>query len=245
MNVPRAEKIIIPLAKVFLAVVGGFLTAYTWVSTFYDLPPLIQDWRWGLGLGIVLLLGGLGWTLADVYRRYVWWAEPELTLTTNVSDDFADGSLYRNARLSVSNNEETEIAECYATLEYAAAYIEQQDREFQDPRLRKQRLRWSQSGLANDKCEISIPPRDSREVNLAHTKRGLEFLLCGRTVQPNFMLGTRLYLIKIRIDGKLNGKAIKPEFFEGYLFNQNEAMLFHEGDWKKDEHVPIRRPQSG
>jgi len=207
-------------------------------------------------------------SLSKIVRGNKLWTEPNIILETKVSDDYSDGIFYWNARLIVTNNEDVDLTDCYATLIYAADYLEEQQREMQDPKIKKDRIRWSKSGYSNDNCEITIPLTDSREVNLVHTKRNFEYLLCGKTIPANTILGTRLYIVKIRLDGKYNGKAIKPQFFDGYIYydgtrlrhykfddTRNSViiesgegnlldpyMIFKEGDWTQDDRIPIPRP---
>jgi len=196
------------------------------------------------------------------------WTKPEISFETRVSDDFSDNVFYWNVRLVVHNNEDIDLTDCYATLTHAADYLEEQQAAMQDPKIKKDRLRWSKSGYSNDNCEITIPLTDSREVNLVHTKRNFEYLLCGKTVSANIILGTRLYIVKIRIDGKFNGKSIQPQYFDGYIYYDGTRlrnykfedtrngeimgsgegsildpyMLFEKGDWTQDDRIPIPRP---
>jgi hypothetical protein len=54
-------------------------------------------------------------------------------------------------------------------------------------------------------------------------------------------------LIRVRLDGKMNGKNIKPKFFDGYLYIMNSlesngeivyARIFEKGNWMKDKRIP-------
>lgn len=220
----------------------GFLIAgYSWATTVSDIQPIIGDWRIGVGIGILIFFLSALFFILRLFGNFIW-AEPEITLSPKVYDDYSDSSFYQNARLNVYNNEQIEITDCFATLIYATDYIEYNHTALQDRKVSNQRLRWSQSGFSNEKCELAIQPKDSRDINLVHTKRNFEYLLCGKTIPSNFMLGTRLFLVKIRIDGKFNGKAMKPLLFNGYLYNGSE-LYFEEGDWMKDKRIPITRPE--
>jgi hypothetical protein len=159
-----------------------------------------------------------------IVSRY-WWAEPNITLTTQVYDDYSEGRFYKNARLLVHNHEQIELTECFATLIYVADYYENDDREIPDRRVNGNRLKWSHSALSNAECKLSIPPTDKREVNVAHTKRNFEYLLCDRNIGANVFLATNLRLVHIRIDGKLDGKSFKPLQFTGYIFSQSVPYL--------------------
>lgn len=220
---------------------GFIIAGYSWATTISDIKPIINDWRIGIGIGILIFFLSTLFFILRLFGNFTW-SEPEIVLTPKVYDDHSDGSFYQNARLNVYNNEQIEITDCFATLIDASDYIEDDHRTLQDRRASNQRLRWSQSGFSNDKCELAIPPKDSRDINVVHTKRHFEYLACGKPISSNIILGTRLYLVKIRLDGKFNGKTMKPLLFNGYLYYGGE-LYFEEGDWMKDKRLPIPRPE--
>ena len=213
-GMPTIEKNIFLIFKVFLIIGGAILVAYSWVSTLYGLPFLIKDWRWGLGLGLVLFMGGMGWVILDLYRRYVWWAEPVIVLTSNNDDEHIGGRFVNCSNLKVYNDEETEITDCQATLVLATNLYG----GTLDPVniVEKGYLLWKE----NRDCSIVIPPKDERTVKVADNRNGFRFSFCKPSHFGTDLMG--LYSpITIRIDGKLNGRNIKPQFFSGYLYVNN------------------------
>ena len=38
--------------------------------------------------------------------------------------------------------------------------------------------------------------------------------------------GERLFTARVRVDGKFNGKNIRPQYFEGYIFVENKPDIF-------------------
>jgi hypothetical protein len=260
---PTLEKKIFLASKTLLIAAGSLLTAYSWVSTFYQLPSLIEDWRLALILGNLLLVGGLCWTIADLYRRYVWWAEPEIRMSAKRDADAVAGRFADCAYLIIYNNEESEIAECYATLVDATnLYGETLDAV---NIVEKGYLAWKEG----QDCSITIPPKDERTVRVADNLNGFQFCLCKPSRASRDLLG--IYSpITVRIDGKLNGKNIKPQYFHGYLYVSNRmgesgemmttvrdgagkvrrtvipsqpkiftTLIFEAGDWQRDQRIPL------
>jgi len=239
----KFKRILGEVSKAIGMLMGFLIAAYSWATTVSDMKPIFGDWRIGVGFGISIFFISAYLFVYKLFGDYTW-IEPEITLSPKVLPDYSDGSFYQNARLNIYNNEQIEITDCFATLVSVADYIEYNQKALQDHKASNQRLRWSQAGFSNEKCEVTIPPKDSREVNLVHTKRNLEYLLCSKTVSPNFMLGARLFLVKIRVDGKFNGKVMKPLIFDGYLYNGSE-LYFEEGDWKKDKRISMPKSEKG
>ncbi len=265
----KTEKFLYPILQAFSIIGGGILTAYSWVSTFFDLPPIIQDWRWGLGLGIILLVGGMGWKNIDLYRRYVWWSEPEILISPEPIDKYIDGNFYKSAQLKIFNKEELEITKCFATLKFTDDITISQEKVTiipLIPSLTKEadRIKWQEELDMNDNCEITIPPRESRYINLADMLGTLRYHLRKGDIEANWMIGSPLHTVKIRIDGRFNERAMKPSCFEGYIYaanfmkasetyiksgrikKQHEIiadqiselkMIFREGNWRKDREV--------
>lgn len=265
----KIEKFLYPILQ-SVSIVGGFvLTAYSWVSTFFDLPSIIKDWRWGLGLGIILFFGGTVWKVVGLYRRYVWWSEPELLISPEPIDRYIDGNFYKSAQLKIFNKEELEITKCFATIEIIDDIAVSQEKATKIPLVPSltqgaDRIKWSEELDMNENCEISIPPQERRYINLADMLGTLRFHLRKGDVEANWMIGAPLHTVKIRIDGHFNEKAMKPSFFNGYIYAANlikasEAyinkgkvkkqhevvadqirelkMIFREGDWQKDKEV--------
>lgn len=191
------------------------------------------------------------------------WTNPRIRFNAICNLESRSIPPYINARLVVCKDEDVSLTDCFATLVSVSDYVEEEEIEVKDDRIRNNRLRWSKSAYANEKCEVEIPPTDSREINVAHTKRGLDFLLCTRDVTANFADGIHLFLVKVRVDGKYHGRSIKAQDFDGYLYYDFSnvrgssgvikddgtytpekrytmsipALDFREGDWMKDEKI--------
>ncbi len=118
-KMPKLEKRVFLFLQILVIAGGALLTGYSWSTTISDLPPLIQDWRVGIGLGIVIAFVGGGWMIYDLFRNYVWWAEPVINLSTERDSKYMQGRSVEVAYLNVYNSEEKEITDCYATLEVA------------------------------------------------------------------------------------------------------------------------------
>ena len=218
--------------------------AYNWVSTLYELPALIKDWRWGLGLGLFLFIAGTTWVVIDLYRKYVWWAEPTIKLQPVVEDEVISNGSIRNICLRVINDEETEITYCYATVVnvYSLYGAEMLPIEI----LETGRLRWMKDQSVNPNCRSIIPPKSSTsKIHVATYSGNLTLYLCKLTKPSDGLQG--VHIVKIRLDGKFNRRNIKPEYFDGYIYAINlgfttdnvlvSTTIFEEGDWTKDKRI--------
>ena len=259
-----------------VGVVGGaLLIAYGWASTFHPLSGLIKDWRWGIGLGLVLFVFAASWILLDLHSRYVWWPRPYITFypTNEECMGFFDkGEFYKVAQLEVFNHESIEITGCFATL-ISADDISFSPKEgtrklqlipFMDSDYKPDKLNWSETADVNDQHEITIPPQDARHIDVADTLKGFHYNLRKGEVKAGEIIPSRLHAFRIRIDGHVNGRAMKPCYFNGYIFsslmiNPKEAfikngrikrkeeilrdqieetkMIFRSGDWEKDRDI--------
>ena len=236
------EKRIFLWGKMFLLIGGAMLASYSWVTTFADVPPIIKDWRLGVGLGLFLLFIGVGWTILDLYRKYVWWAEPDVTLMPykkDSTDFFGEATAF--ALLRVTNNEEIAITDCYATLEQATNLYG--GHLIHVPIRSRDRLRWAESKYSTEDCKIVIPSKDYKDVHVAN--QSFRFAYCKDSgFHPPELLG--IHLVKIRIDGKLNDKDMKPLFFEGHLLMDRVMSdsgvhirtAFASGDWTQNKDIP-------
>jgi hypothetical protein len=251
-----------------LLVVGGLLIAVLgWVFTFVDVPQSVKNFPWIL-IGNILFFFGTAWVVYDLYRKYVWWAEPVIKLTPKMNVEFQSSTSENLAYLVVQNEEEIELTECHASLQKAINLYG----ENLDPVdiVEKGYLYWKESKT----CSITIPPKDERTVKVASSSGGFRFSFCEPSTYGTDLMGLYSPII-IRIDGKLNGKSIKPQFFNGYLFVNNylgetgelittirdekgvtkrsvttsqseiyTEMVFEEGDWKNNEKLRKRHQHS-
>ena len=159
----------------------------------------------------------------------------------------------QNAVLKVENKGNSPITKCYArVVEVKHLYG---DKMWSDDY--RERLKWIETNESNNICEIDIPQTDFRRIDVGYGDTLFRFSFCQEDRSQN-LLGSRLYTIKIRIDGE----AIDPVFFYGYVFVYQEfsyytktetingketkpesvevyspRMIFKEGDWKQDSEV--------
>jgi hypothetical protein len=194
-------------------------------------------------------------------RKYEW-VEPDVSVYPSNEMGVAkykDGELYNIAQLEVFNNEDIEITNCYATLEYANDIFFNQESNSvlplipsltQDP----DSIRWRE----NKSIEITIPAHKSRHLDVADTLQTFHYNLCNGDLDTKL---APLHTVKIRIDGHFDKKAMKFLEFDGYIYTTNlgkaeEAfvkngriknkdeilldnfrylkMIFRKGGWKKD-----------
>lgn len=214
----------------FFQQVGGAITAflgvalggYSWATTISDLPPLIGSWQWGIGIGFFLVVAGLfvfTWRLIGDYL----WTEPEIKLLPNVEEKQVGDRYLKNAVLVMNNSEELSVTECYATLEYSAILY---GSDMVPVELdKKDRLKWLEQKYASEKCEMEIPPHGERRIDVGDSTNGFNFSYCNK-VGLNYSHGTGVRIIKIRVDGKFNGKSMKPLFWNGYIYTENKIDNF-------------------
>jgi hypothetical protein len=265
----KIKDLISPTIKAGFVVAGAALTAYSWVSTFFNLPPIIKDWRWGLGVGLFLFFAGTLWYITDLIRKYVWWAEPKIVFSPKRDNIHKNQKYADSANLIVRNDEKIAITDCFATLVMATNLYGEDMIPMNI--VENDRLKWKEEKFTSDDCKITIPPKDERTVIVADNLNGFQFSFCRASVLRQHLMG--LYSpIKIRIDGKINDKDIKPQFFVGYLYVNNylgesgevtitntdsdgnvsktivppkpeiyTTMFFEKGDWIKDKRIPRSR----
>lgn len=73
---------------------------------------------------------------------------------------------------------------------------------------------------------------------------GFKFAFCKESYNERTLQG--IYIIRIRIDGKFNGKDMKPKFFDGHLLMDRVStesgivtrMVFNSGDWTQNKDIP-------
>ena len=98
--------------------IGGVLFAsYSWATTISEFPPLIKDWRLGVGVGLFLFFIGCLIIIYELYGNFLWY-ETDITLSSYGKDISTNESFDKLAILEVYNNEELPI-KCFATLEIA------------------------------------------------------------------------------------------------------------------------------
>lgn len=224
-----------PSAREFLA----SLQQNQWVAQLDAV--LSQHWlpNWLAGFLIILSVA----LFDGAYRRLgaYYWPKPTIALSSKVETRRTQDGVVTYASLVARNQEGQEITDCYATLETATYLYGPQMTPVAG--IRNNRLRWKEEQYAGDDCRMTIPPKPgSRTISVADTGNGFQFSSCKPSSSTGGQLGT--YLVKIRVDGKLGGKDIEPQFFAGYLFignmkdNQPLTMVLEKGDWKKDKRLP-------
>lgn len=203
------------LIKALVIIVGWAVTATSIISTFYPLPSIISDWRIAAIVGFLIFSGGVLWTVYDLLRNYVWWSNPRVDLIENTEEEVAHFTITQHAYLYFNNRESRPISNCRATLEIGqyrnAPHFLDQDR-----------FRWI-GEPANKNCEITVPPHRQVKIDVVTDtlERGrLTFMTCDKTTSAPKGLYPRL---RIRVDGDFNGKAMKPQIFDGYLYVEDMA----------------------
>lgn len=255
--------------------IGFLVTGYSWATTVSDIPPIVSDSRLGVGFGLLITFLSM---LVFVYKLYgnFLWSEPEINVipAERGEDEYKDGEFYKIARLEIFNNEEMEITKCYAILECADDIYSSNGKAIKlslIPSLgnthKPDRIVWHEERYMSEECEITIPVKDSRHLDVADMLRTFHYNLCGGSVEANWMIGAPLHTVRLRIDGQFNGRAMKPIFFEGYIYAANHMpadetyvkkfgddkikkawqktadqitylkMIFKKGDWTKDKEI--------
>lgn len=254
----KIEKVLYTTIQTIFVISGPLIAILGWVFTFVDVPRSLKDLPWIL-IGNMLFFIGISWVVYDLYRKYVWWAEPIIKLMPKKDVEFHSTSFEYLAYLVVRNEEEIEITECCASLQKATNLYG----ENLDPVdiVETGYLNWKESRSST----ITIPPKDERTVKIASNSGGFRFSFYEPPNHGTDLMGLYSPVI-VRIDGKLNGKNIKPQFFSGYLFVNNylgetgelvttskdekgvakrsvtpsrpeiyTEMIFEDGDWKNNE----------
>ncbi len=202
---------------------------------------LSQNWlpNWLSGILMVLSIA----LFEGAYKRLsvYYWPKPTIVLSSKVETRSTQDGIVTYASLVARNQEDQEITDCYATLETATYLYGAQMTPVAG--IRNNRLRWKEDQYGNGDCRITIPPKPgSRIISVSDTTNGFRFSACKPSSSGSGQLGT--YLVKIRVDGKLGGKDIEPQFFAGYLYignvrgSQTLTMILEKGDWRKDKRIP-------
>lgn len=170
--------------------------------------------------------------------------EPSITLAPKIETRSTPGGDVAYASLTACNNERQAITECFATLETAAYLGSSQQKAV--TRIRNSRLRWAEDQSSDNDCTLTLPPGSGgRSIAIANTASGFQFSFCRPSSAEGGLLG--LYVVKIRVDGKLKGSPIEPQVFDGYLYvssarkGQAPTIVFERGDWNKDRRLPRPR----
>ena len=223
--------------------IAGF--AMSAILPFVDVPAIV---KWiGIPLGIassfIIVLSYL-----ITSERLWFWSQPDISISTNVMDKNSNGKFYKSIQLQVYNDEEHPISGCYATLEYAASIFLGYDLQNKTTPLRIQelvptqtqkadRIKWEDVLYSNEKCEIEIPSKYPRNLDVADTFDDFHFNLCENNLKANWMIGTRLHILKVRIDGRFAEKSMKPKLFTGYIYSDETGTRFEEGNWRNDKTI--------
>lgn len=266
------------LVKVAGIIIAALLFVVSWASIFVEIPQ-IKDWRIGILVSSILFFGFIVWSFIDQQNRIKAlenenrklkaekdWVEVKLSLSANVKTETVKATLDAIVRettacLAVINNEKMEITDCYATLEDAKYYRVPFFRPL--PSYSDMRLQWKDVSSNGNECKITLPPKNKvpKYVNLWSNQYPVGFTFCQPSNKVDFY---GVYPMTVRIDGKYNGKDIKPVYFNGYLYtekvsttNRNpdgtlsdipigidpyDIIIFSEGDWTKDKRIPVPRP---
>jgi len=242
----------------------------------------------GFGLGVYIpvpcwllnfLLGmALTAVLLDLIVYVIWpkrnmakWTEPRLDILPRAGIPMIlNRPRYQSAELEIVNLDELEITECYGTL-IELSHMRQVAklgwvRVIPSIQGQPDRIRWIEHKESNDAYEIKIPAIDSRHIDLADTmeSRILGFNLRSGKFAPSEGPeedSMPAYTVTIRIDGKYDGKSMKPQRFDGYLYWETKKLRtivnlqqpdgkfveeiheqdsipllrFEKGDWMKDK----------
>jgi hypothetical protein len=215
------------MRREFSAIILGIGTSVLSVVLPYLVPAMSPEIAHiGLAIGIILTFIGFVMFFWHPKRNSAKWEEPRLDLIPSAGHIIIiDRPHYQSAQLEIVNLEELEITDCYATLVelWYRRWIGRWDMVRGIPSLigQRDRIKWVELSDSNASCEIRIPAKDSRHLDLADTLDGLGVnLRAGRFVfrdgpdEDNLLPA---YTVTIRIDGKFNGKGMKPQRFDGYI----------------------------
>jgi hypothetical protein len=238
----KIRKGIMLFIKPFAVFGGVIMMAYSYITPFIGIPPITQDWRLGLVFGLILFIIGMFCYVFDLYRQYVWWAKPEIEILYFKKDFFNHGDFGLIAQLEIKNKEEIEITDCYATLETASDIYRNNDSWGEMPLIPSMsngpdRILWVEKEYSNGLCEITIPPNDSRHIFLADTSGDFHYNLRLGSLSPYWMIGPVAHTVRIRIDGKFNGKSMKPLYFDGYMCYELKLADYTASDTRNGEYI--------
>lgn len=219
------KQIITNNKDILLIIILAALFAWGNASLFFQVPFLIKNERLGFILSFVLFFGYLIVDIIRLKRKYEWWIKPIIDIEFIKHTDYIHGKT--TAQLIINNKEKYEITDCYATLEsiiehYLSENVNKQYMTLPSELYQRGRLKWNNTLYSNDKCEITIPPENSTILDLADASQlnNLQFHVCDKNLRPSRFGRSIVCTVKIRIDGKANGKSIKPIIVECLLSNK-------------------------
>jgi hypothetical protein len=212
-------------------------------ATIFVPIPQIENPLIGMAIGYILLLVFALWQFYDMQMKIKELESERVSVPVNLEvvprvltenkmtldDSWNITSVY----LEVFNKENLSITDCYVTLEKAEHYSSPSKKPL--PAFSDVRLMWKDN--LNSDCFLVIPQQNKQPkiANLWRKELATEtFTFC----QQKKAYSRGLYSITIRVDGKFNGKEIKPIYFEGYLHvDNNKEAIFKSGDWQNDKTV--------
>jgi len=165
--------------------------------------------------------------------RVHYWLKPPIAFSARI-DTTANAAV-----LLARNQAEQEITDCCATLETATNFSGARMAPLTT--IRNNRLRWAGKTDASDDCQIAMPAGKTLSISVAETSNGFQFAACKPSSSSSGALG--LYVVRVRVDGKLMGSDMQPQYFDGYLYvekakkDETLTLLFEKGDWKKNKRL--------
>lgn len=230
------------------AIVAPFPSARAFVASLVMNPWFVQLDAWlsqnwlpnWLSAALIVLSIAL---FDGAYRKLgaYYWPKPTIGLSAKIETRRTQDGVITYANLVARNHGNQEITDCYATLETATYLYGEQLTPVAG--IRNNRLRWREDQYASDDCRITILSKPgSRTIAVADTTNGFQFSACRPSSSSSGQVG--IYLVKIRVNGKLNGMDIEPQFFDGYLYvgnmkgSETLTMVLEKGDWAKDKRLP-------
>ncbi len=195
--------------------------------------------NWALVVLLVLLVAVFDGAYRLLSPEY--WLKRTVVLSTKVETKHVPDGVVIMASLVARNQENQAITDCFATLEAATNLYGMQLTPL--TKIRNSRLRWKEGQPSSEACMTTLPARSVSRICVADTADGFQFSACKPSATyDRGRLG--LYLVKIKVDGKLRGNSIEPQLFEGYLYVEDAKkgkppkIIFERGDWKKDKRLP-------
>ncbi len=199
-----------------------------------------KEYNYLLGIQLLAALVLIGLAIGvDLFLRKL--AEPRIKWSTEVEMEVGEYVYYRRAVLKVHNKSRSvSITKCTAFLEDAVTV----DRKYGIER--GGYLKWKDTG----KCEIPIGDYP-QTLNVAENKAGdVNFCFCEDQYSKGFPM---LYIVTIRLEWTFGNNQMRHKIFKGYLYTTGKQefieadvyhnknvfpMIFEEGDWMKDKHIP-------
>jgi len=240
---------------------GFYIPAPCWLINFL------------IGAAFTALLLDLIFYVILPKRNAAKWAEPRLDMLSHAGIPMVlNRPRYQSAELEIVNLDKLEITECYATL-IELSHMRQDAklgwvRVIPSIQGQPDRIRWIEHQESNATYEIKIPAIDARHIDLADT---LESRILGFNLRSGKFAPSEgpeedsmpAYTVTIRVDGKYDGKSMKPQRFDGYLYwetrklrtvvnlqqpngefveeiNEQDSiplLVFEKGDWMKNKKV--------